>query len=797
MKKVYRWILMGCVAILVLTGHARASHIVGGNIELTPEGGGLYTASVILYYDANSSDPNSEQNALTVSFFQKKDNSRISDLRLTRVSKEPLSFSNPGCAQSRNLKLFVVKFTGSIRLNQDEFKDPAGFYVTWERCCRSNEVSNLKNPGVSSLVLYAEFPAVTTANRSPVFKPLNGEILCRNTLYQFASAATDPDGDELRYRLETPFNSTRSPVNIDPLAPSTAGPYPKSEWAGGYGLTSVVPGNPALTLDSRTGNMSVTPTQTGVFVYRVVVEEFRHGRKIGEVHRDYQLLVIDCSSENPPPVALEESIYPPNTTVNTATSPIGVGICRGDTIFLKAEDNPQWAYQWQRDGINIEGATKPAISITREGVYSVVKTFANRCGNAQTKGDKFRVRFNNQQEVKITPGPKATTCDGMPLDLSLNLRGAGWAFSWYKNGNLLNGSVQNTLSGLTEGGTYVVRATSENTGCVTSDTVQLAISPLPAITLTTPSTMLCQGDSVRLQATQSSSLLYLWYQGNKPLPQPQTSSILIKDAGQYSVQVLDTITGCSQRSDTVRIQVTAVPRVLFDSIPALCGQADVRLPLTAIPAGGIFTGKGVDKLSFDARLAGPGTHQITYTYRVNSSCVATATRTALVLPAPRAMLGGNRVILQGDSIQLRSSVTEGALYEWSPPEGLSNPAVSQPMASPEQTTTYRLRVTMANECFAESEIIIEVLPPVKIPNGFTPNGDGTNDTWEIENSSAYPNMEVEVFNRWGNRVFQAKGYAASWDGRLDNKELPAATYYYIIRLHPDLPARNGSVSIFR
>ena len=798
MKQIYRLILWGCVALLALSERAEASHIVGGNIELIPEGGGLYTAFVILYYDANSSDPNAEQSELTVSFFRKKDDSRISDLRLKRVSKQPLAFSNPGCATSRKLNLFVVKFAGSIRLSTDAYNDPAGYYLTWERCCRSSDVSNLKNAGVSSLVLYAEFPPISTENHAPVFRPANGEILCRNTPYQFESGATDPDGDELRYRLETPFNSTRPPFNIDPLAPATAGPYPKSEWNAGFGTINAVPGNPALGIDARTGSMRVTPTETGLFVYRVVVEEYRNGRKIGEIHRDYQLIVIDCSSENPPPVALVESIYPPKTTINTGSSPTEVGICRGDTISLKAEDDPKWAYQWQRDGSNIEGATKPSFKIAQEGVYTVVKTFADRCGNARTLGEKFKVKFSNQEKVKIIPGPRATICDGTPIDLKLNLSGQGWAFRWLRDGAPLNGFTGSTLPGLTKSGTYVARVTSQFTGCIAYDTVRVALGTRPPATITSSGTQLCEGDSLPLRANESPDFTYTWYQSGAPLPQPVDASLLVKKTGLYSVEVTDTTTGCSRLSSAVQIRVIPMPVLLFDSLPVLCGQANVRLPLSASPAGGVFSGKGVDNLSFDASLAGVGKHPITYTYTVGESCVVTATQTAQVVPAPRAFVSGNRVMVQGDSLPLRSSVTPGAQYAWSPAEGLNSSSVSEPMASPAQTTTYRLRVSTANGCFAESEITLEVLPPVRIPNGFTPNGDGANDIWEIENCEAYANCEVEVFNRWGNRVFRTTGgYTQSWDGRYDNEELPNATYYYVIKLHPDLPVKSGSVSIFR
>ncbi|MPR33319.1 T9SS type B sorting domain-containing protein [Salmonirosea aquatica] len=800
MKKNYKGFWLILLGILACGTPLRASHILGGNLVLTPKDNlkGTFTVYVVLYYDAQSTDPNAEQTELTVSFFRKRDNVRLNDLGLKLVSREPLAFTNPGCAASRNLKINVVKFAADIQLPLSQYGDPQGYYITWERCCRSSTVGNIQSAGTSALVLYGEFPPVSTQNSSPVFSPANGEVLCRDKPYTFASGATDPDGDELRYRLETPFTSTRPPYGIDPLAPATAGPYPQIEWGNGFSMTNPLPSSPAFTLDSKTGTISLTPSKTGLFVYRVVVEEYRNGHKVGEVHRDYQMVVVDCSNENPPPVALTEADFPPGTSVAEGDSLIEVGICRGDTIRLKAEVDSRWAYQWQRDGVNLEQAKGAAITITQEGVYSVVKTFADRCANTSTLSEKFGVKYRTQAQVEITPGPEAGVCEGSSLDLKANVGGPGWSFRWEKDGTDLDGASLGTLSGVREAGVYLVKATDVVTRCVSRDTVVVTLNALPPAQLSIPAvTQLCQGDSVQLQANQGSNLTYAWYRDDVVQPDSLRSSRFVRNAGIYSVQVKDTTTGCFRRSDTLRIVVNPLPEVLFDSIPLVCGQANTRLALVATPAGGTFSGRGVEGTTFDARQAGGGSHIITYNYQAPTGCSATATRTAQVLPAPRALLGSGKTILQGDSLLLRSSVTEEASYAWSPPLGLNDPTLAQPIASPEQTTTYLLRVTAANGCFSESEIRIVVLPPVKIPNGFTPNGDGTNDTWEIENSSAYTDCEVTVFNRWGNTVYASKGYHNDWDGRINNEELPNATYYYVIKLHPELPVKSGSVTIFR
>lgn len=87
---------------------------------------------------------------------------------------------------------------------------------------------------------------------------------------------------------------------------------------------------------------------------------------------------------------------------------------------------------------------------------------------------------------------------------------------------------------------------------------------------------------------------------------------------------------------------------------------------------------------------------------------------------------------------------------------------------------------------------------LNVPNAFTPNGDGTNDTWVIRNLAEFTNCKVQVFDRWGSRIYESTGYKAPWDGTYKGETVPAETYYYIIDL--GIPAVNkysGAITIVR
>ena len=115
--------------------------------------------------------------------------------------------------------------------------------------------------------------------------------------------------------------------------------------------------------------------------------------------------------------------------------------------------------------------------------------------------------------------------------------------------------------------------------------------------------------------------------------------------------------------------------------------------------------------------------------------------------------------------------------------------------------TYHLTVTDANGCTDTLTATIKCEFGL-IPQLVTPNGDGHNDTWVIPGIDHYPNAVVELYNRWGNLVFKASPYNNDWNGvskgvlNAGKGELPAGTYFYVIRLNPsDKYAMTGYIEL--
>lgn len=142
--------------------------------------------------------------------------------------------------------------------------------------------------------------------------------------------------------------------------------------------------------------------------------------------------------------------------------------------------------------------------------------------------------------------------------------------------------------------------------------------------------------------------------------------------------------------------------------------------------------------------------------------------------------GPDFYIKAGDAAILQGSTTATDYY-WSPPYTLSSPAILNPAAIPEVTTSYFLIATQ-DGCTFSDKMTVFVEEVLNITNTFTPNGDGFNDTWEIPSLDNYPNCLVQIFDRWGQSLYQTTGYGAkkAWDGRSNGRVMDAGVYFYVI-----------------
>jgi gliding motility-associated-like protein len=177
---------------------------------------------------------------------------------------------------------------------------------------------------------------------------------------------------------------------------------------------------------------------------------------------------------------------------------------------------------------------------------------------------------------------------------------------------------------------------------------------------------------------------------------------------------------------------------------------------------------------------------------VTSGCTGSDTIRVVRNPVPALVVQPDTVTLRArESVQLHAS--GAAYYYWQPSRWLSHDTVAAPVAHPQAPVTYMVIGRNEEGCVDTAYVSIHILEDIMIPNAFSPNGDGLNDVFKIENMG-YQGLETfSVYNRWGQMVFEAGSGTDGWDGQYLGRPAEAGTYFYLIRLS----MRDGSSRVFR
>lgn len=164
---------------------------------------------------------------------------------------------------------------------------------------------------------------------------------------------------------------------------------------------------------------------------------------------------------------------------------------------------------------------------------------------------------------------------------------------------------------------------------------------------------------------------------------------------------------------------------------------------------------------------------------------------------------GPSQVLAGEQVDLMGFGIDTLGYSWSPSNLMTGTNSLTPivnMGEEDQTITLTGRIGECTGLSTEHTIVVKA-DPFKPPNVFSPNNDGSHDTWVIPDFQWFPNGVLEVFSRWGQRVFISIGYRSAWDGTRNGKPLPEGTYYWVMKYNrSDLEigeTKTGYVTILR
>jgi gliding motility-associated-like protein len=466
--------------------------------------------------------------------------------------------------------------------------------------------------------------------------------------------------------------------------------------------------------------------------------------------------------------------------------------CAGDMASLSVNIpvDTNYTINWYRDGILLPiDRNFVTIRDTTPGNYSVM--VKSNIFNCSQTAQPLQVAFTPSPVFTFNYPDELQYCKGTALALTA-VGSTNYQYRWYKEGTL-TGDLSAVLS-VSQAGKYKVEVSACPGSWVPSKEVQVDFIQLAIPIITTDKPAYCIGDnatfSVNILPNQSSTIN--WYKDNTLLAANSNKTTLVTNlAGIYAVSIVNNTansdgTTCSQISAVQSLSFNPPPTVsIVETVKtSLCdGQA---VDLAAHYAGGSVkwsTGETSDNITVNKS----GNYKLTVTSP--AGCQADTSINVSFLANPAFILKDTTICTFKHQSIMLTAPSGFSQYTWNGGTGQQTYLVSQPQK-------LRLTVTDANGCQATQDIkIVEQCPEIYIPNAFTPNHDGINDTWAIAGLENDQTAEVQVMNRYGIRIFKSKGYNTPWDGKYGNQKIAAGVYYYIISAKNNTQKFSGAVTI--
>lgn len=421
-------------------------------------------------------------------------------------------------------------------------------------------------------------------------------------------------------------------------------------------------------------------------------------------------------------------------------------ICPGNQILLNAHKGFD-SYVWQ------DGSTDSMYTVTTAGKYYV--TASNSCGGSYSD----TVVVNDHPPVPISIGPDRSKCNNDTLHLNAP---AGFLnYKWSANYNISSLTGQQVIVNPLVDTVYTIMAEKEP-GCFAYDTVRITVNTSPKINLG-KDTSICAQDSLVLDAGPGFNT-YLWSTGNN------NQQLSIKVPGTYSIKAI-TPAGCSSFDTLKLVGLYALPQPNLGPDSVVCAGK----PRTLSTPGQFIsyswnTGAVGNTISVDA----PGQYWLTVT-DANGCHGSDTTIVPSVEPPPSGFLNIDTAICQFGDVKLVPSQTYQQ-YLWST-------GATQGFITVNQAGAYWLEVTDNNNCQGKDTAFVTIkndcLEGLYVPNAFSPNGDGKNDLFRPLLFGNVQSFRFQIFNRWGELVYQTSTIGAGWNGQYKGHRQDSDTFVWV------------------
>ncbi|MCK9499862.1 MAG: gliding motility-associated C-terminal domain-containing protein, partial [Bacteroidales bacterium] len=459
------------------------------------------------------------------------------------------------------------------------------------------------------------------------------------------------------------------------------------------------------------------------------------------------------------------------------SSPATCGGQGGSIVASVVGGSPNYQFAWSN------GGNQNNIQNLNPGNYNVIVSDSHGCSKSQSIDVDIVGSINAEINV-ISPISCYGNQDGALQAISSNGK-TPLSFEWN------TGATSSTITNIGNGMYNVI--ITDDWGCM-GNTNYVLIEPTSIVVHENIQNTSCYGmndGSISIQASGGTQpYTYLWSNAQT------TSSISNLIAGNYSLTVYDS-SACSI-IETYELSQPDKLNISLDIKQISCyGFNDGAVKINA--SGGTqpyaYKLENQDLILLGQMISPLGSGFYTAIVSDINSCSDSAFATITSPAELKASYSAERPSCNGAKdgyIEIAViGGTEPYLFE------TNNAIVDIPLISGLGAGTYMVNISDANDCkfeFKEIFLAQSDIECLKIPNAFTPNGDGINDTWKIENIEMFSGARIFVYNRWGQEIWM--GYPGDeWDGKFNSKLVPTGVYLYVIELYNGHKAYTGTVSV--
>ena len=507
---------------------------------------------------------------------------------------------------------------------------------------------------------------------------------------------------------------------------------------------------------------------------------------------------------------LAVTIQPVTNAFSKTASYVAPGSCPPVAVQFTNTSVNYISYTWDfGDGETVSNVPDPGHVYQNPGTYIVTLTVLGANGKTTTTIDSVVV----VQPGAVLSAAVPAICQGQSVTLQSTGNQRVKNYNWDFGDGTVVSDTDSTVSHVyaTAGNYQAKLVVADSVGCqvAAAATDAIDVHAPPIVGLTPPDPLVCLGRGVTIKAIGGVS--FSWSPGaslsDSLIPAPVATPLVYT---VYTVTVADNI-GCTN-SDSIGVRVVRPETVQVNpDSTAICPGKDVQI--TATGADRYQWIGVVDGLSGTGIPNPVATPAMTMDYRVvgsdSAGCFAdTVSVIVAVLPAPTVEAGPDLEVLAETPVTIPAVGSSDVVsWLWMPATDLSCTTCAQPVCTPRETVQYIVTVTAQDGCTANDTMVVKLLcdeAKVRIPDAFTPNGDGHNDRFTILGAIPVVN-HLAIFDRWGVKVFEADHFYpadpnSGWDGTMAGRPEPPGVYVYYAEMQCPTGGvfiRKGTVVLIR